>query len=194
MADWSKLDSTKEESTICRLNPFSFLTLLCFPANVATMPLPAVSVAGARTHTSLALIKRSLGSILVTITGRGWPSPVTSAICQLCSLPTPTPSLLGRTVAIYSLSSLSKSHLVAMERELATELSCPTKASSHLAGQPKSRVAIMVSSQLAGHSISHLAPDNSPLLLFPAMSRQPFSPPAIFRPRLYIPYFARCTL
>ena len=137
MADWSKLNSTKEESTICRLNPFSFLTLLCFPANVATMPLPAVSVAGARTHTSLALIKRSLGSILVTITGRGCPSPVTSAICQLCSLPTPTPSLLGRTVAIYSLSSLSKSHLVAMEREQA----CHRAILPHEGIQPFSQAA-----------------------------------------------------
>ena len=51
--------------------PFFFFLPLCFPANVAAMPLLAVSVAGACTHTSLALINPSLGSILVTITGRG---------------------------------------------------------------------------------------------------------------------------
>ena len=77
-------------------HPFLFLFLSflpqCFPANVATMPLLAVSVAGSRTHTSLALIKPSLGSILVTITGRGWrsgPRPVTWAIWQLCSVHKP---------------------------------------------------------------------------------------------------------
>ena len=87
MVDWIVVPYTTKVHTIYALKT-SFLLLLAavFSANVAAMPLLAVSVAGVRTHTSLALINPSLGSILVTITGRGGEVAVCCHLSHLAAL------------------------------------------------------------------------------------------------------------
>lgn len=119
----------KHQSTY---NPFFFFLLPpCFPANVATMPLLAVSVAGARTHTSLALINPSLGSILVTITGRG--------CCPSCHLSHLAALLTAHPLHLPELPHSSHIFIFLLSAVLALEPPCHRAISAREGIQPFSR-------------------------------------------------------